>query len=318
VIRSGTQRGVTLIELMIAMLISLVLIGGTITVYVQARGTQSTSERVAILQDGGRVAMEFIGIDLRQAGLWGRNNVTGAVGGRMGVADQVAAMPAGDCADRWYVDAGDPVDGAEDNNPFAATCLDGGTYVPNSDILIVRHADMSQPLVAGDLTNTGVYIRSDSTHSQIFIGTAVPAGFDGSAQIFPFNTNMFYVRSHTLEASGTALDEVPSLRRVRLAAGPMLIDEEMVRGVEQMQVLYGVDNDADGAVNLYVTAANANFDPDLVVAVRVSLLMRADTEEQGFTETKTYIMTGGDTFAPTDGFRRVMIEKTFHLRNVGS
>lgn len=49
--------------------------------------------------------------------------------------------------------------------------------------------------------------------------------------------------------------------------------EELVDGVEEMQIIYGVDNDADSQPNYYVTADKIAQNWDKVVSVRVSLLL---------------------------------------------
>jgi len=51
-------------------------------------------------------------------------------------------------------------------------------------------------------------------------------------------------------------------------------NEELVEGVENMQLLYGEDTDGDGAANRYRSAANIDDFRD-VVSVKVGLLVRS-------------------------------------------
>lgn len=119
----------------------------------------------------------------------------------------------------------------------------------------------------------------------------------------------------------------PSLYRQKLgvnagAASASNAAEELVEGVEDMQITYGVDNTADTAdkqADLYLTAAgvvnNANWTsaPAIdtaekrwrrVLSVRVSLLMR--TPENGITaQTQTYTFNGATTTAADRRLRRV-------------
>ena len=68
------QIGVSLIELMVAMVIGLFLILGAVTVFSQSRSTYRTAESVARLQEIGRLAMDVVETDVRMANFWGLHN----------------------------------------------------------------------------------------------------------------------------------------------------------------------------------------------------------------------------------------------------
>ncbi len=68
------QFGVSLIELMVAMVIGLFLILGAVTVFSQSRSTYRTAESVARLQEIGRLAMDVVETDVRMANFWGMSN----------------------------------------------------------------------------------------------------------------------------------------------------------------------------------------------------------------------------------------------------
>jgi abortive infection bacteriophage resistance protein len=55
-----------------------------------------------------------------------------------------------------------------------------------------------------------------------------------------------------------------------------------------------------------------------VVAVRLWLLVRAEQQETGFTDSLTYNYgnrVGPAAYTPADAFRRVLVSKTIALRN---
>lgn len=62
------QKGLTLIEIMIALLLGVFLIGGVLGIFVNTRETYRVEEALSRLQENGRFAMDFIGRDLRMAG----------------------------------------------------------------------------------------------------------------------------------------------------------------------------------------------------------------------------------------------------------
>lgn len=67
----STQRGLTLIELMIALGLGLVLVAALGYLYAGQRQSWRTLEAVARLQENGRYALELLGQDLRMAGYGG-------------------------------------------------------------------------------------------------------------------------------------------------------------------------------------------------------------------------------------------------------
>ena len=66
--KTNTQRGFTLIELMISMALGLVLLLVIGTVFVSSRQTFREQEDNARIQEGGRFALEILGRSIKQAG----------------------------------------------------------------------------------------------------------------------------------------------------------------------------------------------------------------------------------------------------------
>lgn len=102
--------------------------------------------------------------------------------------------------------------------------------------------------------------------------------------------------------------------------------DELVEGVENMQILYGVDTDTppDGIANRYDTANNINFGTARIVSVRISLLMRSDRDIPNYTpKSKPYLLAGGTPATGTqiknasDQRIRKTFTTTIKLRNKG-
>ena len=66
-----TQQGITLIELMIALVIGLLATGAMLKVYVDSSRLYRFNEGLARIQENGRFATEFVRRDARMAGFWG-------------------------------------------------------------------------------------------------------------------------------------------------------------------------------------------------------------------------------------------------------
>lgn len=73
--KSRHQSGLSLVELMIAMVIGLVLLAGLAQVFVTGQSSYGLQEKMGDLQENGRFALHFLQRDLRMAG-YPKNDVT--------------------------------------------------------------------------------------------------------------------------------------------------------------------------------------------------------------------------------------------------
>ena len=90
------------------------------------------------------------------------------------------------------------------------------------------------------------------------------------------------------------------------------VSNPLIEGIQNMQVLYGVDSDGDGSANKYVPANNvANMLQ--VVSVRISLLV-ATLDDYLTTQPMVYTYNGVTT-TPTDHKIRRVFNTTIALRN---
>jgi len=73
------QRGITLVELMIAITLSIVITAGVIQIFISNKRTYQVQEAVSRLQENGRFASEFIADDIRMVGFMGCAGQSGGV-----------------------------------------------------------------------------------------------------------------------------------------------------------------------------------------------------------------------------------------------
>jgi type IV pilus assembly protein PilW len=66
---TGRQRGLTLIELLVAMTLGLVLIGGVLSVVITTRQTLRVNENLAQMQEGARFSFDIMAREIREAGM---------------------------------------------------------------------------------------------------------------------------------------------------------------------------------------------------------------------------------------------------------
>src|SRR5512134_1730770 len=86
-----SQAGVSLVELMVALVLGLFLIFGAVTVYQQSRTAFRTNEAVARMQEAARLAFDVLEADIRMANYWGLGNQSEYIINR---AAPLAPLPA--------------------------------------------------------------------------------------------------------------------------------------------------------------------------------------------------------------------------------
>lgn len=342
------QRGVTLIELMVAMLLGLILTAGAIQVFISNRTTYGFNEGLARLQENGRFAIDMLNYRVRMAGYVGclpgiriDNNLTGS--GDLGFdleqgligfeAIGSAPVPAS-----WSPAL--PAELVNDVNPGSDVLVIYNVN-PNAYPLVSPFNSADQIFVDASVADFAVgeiAVVSDCQKASVFqiTGTSASAGTGiavahASAGFTPGNAlaawdsgqeygegaEMLRAETWVYYVGARNGDGPPALFQRRLALSGTtvaLAAQELVEGVDTMQILYGVDTDLDGSVDDY-RAASTVTDWAEVVAVRIGLLLRSPEEYGTEVDTATYNVNG-TLFDPVDDRRiRQLFTTTVALRN---
>lgn len=317
--RHSKQTGLTLIELMVAMAIGMFLVLGAVTVYTQGRQNYQATEGIARLQENMRFALDVLEPDVRLAGYWGMHNEGGAVNAGGVTIDceeggDVTAWAINPGAGPAGINAVNNVQAAAANLVAGACPAFAGGVATDTDVLVIRRAS-SQPVAfdAGE-----VQVQSNLDGSTIFDNGGMPAGFN-DVDPLQMNTYDVIVNAWYVANGSNGADDVPSLRR-RTLRGGVMVDEEVIAGVQNMQLQFGIDTDADpdGNVDRYVEPGDPLIATSEILAVRVWLLIRTTDEERGFVDGAIYTPLDSDLDAIgplNDNFRRMQISKTILLRN---
>lgn len=329
------SSGFSLVELMLAMLIGTIIMGGVMQLFVTTRDTQRTSEDQLALLGDARFAIESISYDLRHAGVWGRHNNPQLIACNSNAATAYPCPAgvtivdaAGDCAAREYINFDMAIFGANDTNPYADTCAQD-SYLAGTDVLSVRYADTNW-IATADLEADVAYVRSNIRSGVVFKAAAgaYPAapGFYKWDDVNATSNHLlvsrtYYVSDYTDEVG----DGLPSLRRVGLTAGPALVSETVLPGVENFQIEYGVDRgingapsaERDGEVDRYVNAdAVGSWVASDVVSVKIWVLMRSERKDRNaIGGAQTFTIAGTTFTAADDGYRRYLVSSVVKLRN---
>jgi type II secretory pathway pseudopilin PulG len=312
--------GLSLIELLVALVIAALLIAGAVTVYVQSRGTFRASEAASRLQENARYALSFVETDLRMANFWGLNSRPDYIINRAGSPQALSGEAWMDeCAANWPIDLENFV--VATNGTEAFDCIDDTDFVAGTDVLTVRRSAREAEVT--ELEDKRLYIQTSRIQGTMFVAdgcndpddvSCLPPGFlPPQSESHAVLVHSYYISPDSVGRAG-----VPSLRRVRLIAGPAAESEEIIPGVEDLQVEMGVDSDEDTTADYYVLP-DAVPAGSKIVSVRVWLRIRADEPDFTFVDGRTYSYAGVNYTPGTGGdanrYRRFLVSKTIQLRN---
>lgn len=253
------ERGLSLVELLVAMALGLLLMLGMASLHARILQLSFDTSRVADAQDTVRIALAVLEYDLVHAGYWGLVPAADQITGRRSDATPLAVAVSGDCDTHWAIDLERTVEAWSGGWPLA--CAPFGGALPTSAGLVLRRA--ATQATAPDSGRLQVY--ADPWRGQLHADGALA---DAGAEVRDLVARAYYVSPRS---TGDAAR--PSLRRKTLQRGPRVVDEEIVPGIAAMHVTVGVDTDPPGTPGHgqpnHFVAPEAATGP--IVAVRVRL-----------------------------------------------
>lgn len=324
------QRGLSLIELMISMILGIVVTAGVIEIFANSKEMYQIHDGRTQLQENGRFAIQLLSNKIRTAGYNGCSTRAASVA-VTNTLDSTAYI--------W--DFNNFIQGVESTGSNVWTpSLDAsvGSPISGTDVLTVRGiANESMikvtnhaPDSSSELTITGgsglkqydIVMVSDCLAAAIFqitsstgddsiehnTGPGIPGNVTedlgkiyNDADIIKLITTSYFIQDND--------NGVPSLFQTVLSDAP----QELVEGVENMQLLYGVANDGDEAIDQY-QAANAVSNWNNVKSVRISLLLRSLEDNLTVDGPQKYLFSNA-IVTPTDNHLRAVYTRTITLRN---
>ena len=308
------QAGFTLIELLVAMGLGLMLVTGTVIVFVQANRSAAQDEEISRVLENGRFVMRYLSRELAMAGFWGKFL-------DIDTTTEHASVAVGqDCDDGsanvWAMEL-DALQFTSDATAAGVAanyeCLPSADIVVGSDILTVKRTADSDTADAALVTNQ-MYLRTNGVTAEMFLGggAGTPPSLTGTETNWAYLPQIFYVRNYSF-APG---DGIPTFCRAYLnnSGPPDMTNECLVEGVENLQLEFGIDTDDDFVANYYdpnPTAAELND----AVSARLYALVRSVNVVPGYVNDKAYTLGSTNVAAANDGFYRRVFTLTVLLRN---
>lgn len=309
-IRPRYQLGFTLIELIIAMVLNLILVGGIFTLYRGSSETSRGQSAVASVQESLRFAFEYLSYDVRMAGYNGCANVREAKPLVVASPAPVGYGSALSMSVRGYGD------GSGWTNPSSITRA-GGTDVitiyrsapnmgvrvscdsPDSAQLVMKADSMPFKIVSGQLM-----MVTDCSRSDVFRATNTVEKSTGKVEIehgAGKNTQAADCASSGKLANECKSGSYTCKEGARISvmeswtyfvginprgrrslyrvsdSGPVVIEEELVENVVDLQLRYGLDTDA---IAPFVATSYIDAPTDWSQVVSVEAQIRAESEQE--------------------------------------
>ncbi len=373
---SKINAGMSLVELLIALVLGMTLAAGVTQIYVGSTTTERSQEARLRMQEGGRFGINFLSQEIRMAGYLGC--VSSIEGTR---ANSLLNGPPAHFQPEWGIqgwEAAGTGPGVTNNSTLNVAQVATSTSewstgdpnivmpvfnaVPNSDIVRVWGgagtagnvsviAQGLVPMITVD-TNAGIGVNdflliSDCEQVDIAQACAVVAGTAPATTSIislttgcaPGNVNGALITSITdvgapaeaIRLQGTIFyvgkrgglaANPPALFRAQLANdGTLAPAEELIEGVESMQILYGVNTNEDArrTADSYLTADAVNQWQN-VVSVRITLLMQSIDDgtvpqPQGYSFNGVIYDGASGGSLPADRRVRRIFTTTISLRN---
>ncbi len=310
-----TEGGLSLVELLISTVIGMIVIAAGGKLYVDGRFNSRIQDDLSGMQQSARFVLDVLSRDIRRAGYFSGNINRRSIGGT-GVR-----IPDGSCptaSGRWGAMVFRPIFAINDTNePYA--CIPDDDYL-RGDILTLRYAD-SQPI---NTTPSGgeLFIRSSLTEGAVFQGDD-EADPDNAVPGSPVVLRRLVSHAYYIRPSGVIIcpdgSRPPSLYREQLDRNGLPVAEELATGIEQLQVMFGIDVDADAAAMRFIDAnAMSASDWEKVRQVRLWVLARQECGFGVYPVQQTHYSMGNMTYQiPPDerGLRRMLFFKTVSVRN---
>jgi type IV pilus assembly protein PilW len=332
-------RGYTIVELMVAITISLVVLSALVTMFAASSRERRAIERANQQTDDGQYALQLLSDDLRNAGYLATFNpgAFGAPNSQL-VVPTTIPNPCLTTAAALNSALLVPVQGY-DNGANAPACL--ADLRAGTDILVVRRTSTCSvgsagcdPQVGGDAYLQASGCATEFTANNFYVLDTNVAALNlhlkdcaTVAPIYQYRTHIYFVANNDQAGDG-----IPTLKRAELGPGAFNI-VPLVEGIDNLQIEYGLDTTAPTTGSPAVYTADPNTYTGCapavcvsywgnVVEVKLNLLTRDLTASQGYRDTKTYTLGlnaagAANTVGPfNDGFHRHIYYTVARVNNI--
>jgi type IV pilus assembly protein PilW len=314
-----SQSGFTMVELMVALALSMTLSVAVVSVFVNNSHSFTQDDNVARMQDDARHALREIAFDLSMAGHYAELHMPDVVTLDGSLAIGVDCGPGGEV--NWMYRPVVPgtddalsltaLDNASNADVVAAhSCIAAGDLLEGTDVVSIKRVVGSQSAV---LRDGGVYLRTNGTVGLLYRSPA-PAAAAIVGSDWEFRPTIYFIRQY----ANVPGDGVPTLcRKILNGAGPDMATECLATGIENLQIEYGIDTNEDGNPDTFMPSPTL-AEMQNVVTARVFILARTTAIDTRYDNDKTYSISNSPDFLADDSFHRRVFSTNVTIQNVRS
>lgn len=282
------QQGIGLVELMIAMVLGLFLIGGVIQLFIGTKSSYKVMEGMSRLQENARYAMSTISREINATGYMGCLDTTPASPGELEKITNTLGLATNQYDFAVSVIGSDGA-GANPADTLTIRRAVGGGKIPVIEAMADQTDSVKLDSSDADyaaLEQYQVLTLSDCAHASVFMitndpsssggviehktGVTAPANSTNSGQ-YNSTTDLEWVYGSPSMSVATVLRVTSSTFDVNTTNGSLRLNgEELIRGVSDMQVEYGFP--VGGAIKYLSAGSLGANDWALVESVRVTLV----------------------------------------------
>lgn len=279
-IYSKRQLGLSIIELLIAMIIGVFLLAGIASSYISSKKASVERDQLSSIEDNGRIALEIISNVIEHAGY----------------------LPPNPGADPNFL----PFI-TNPNDVLSGKCTDGTQSVVNKALFtanrVVRDNSLSDSLAVIHYSDDRVFLDC--------AGNRVP----NSCRLAPVGSVAKAMKPKASRVySSFFLDR--SRNQLKCVGSRSIRAEVIAEGIENIQFLYGVKID-DTGVKRYLNATDLAISRlwRNVVSMQVAVLVRSLKPVKKHPESKDYTLLDQSVTTANDRFSRAVFTTTVRLRN---
>ncbi len=268
-VNANRQSGLSLVELLIAMIIGLFLLAGITTSYLSSKKASIKRDQYSMLEDNGRLALEILTKTLEHTGYTSSKGVP--------------------LEDKFISVAAD----VSSSNCGADQSVMNTAIFPANVTIDSNTGDSIGTIHLGDND-----VFTDCSGGVLPADCRLETGTIDTSKIY----SAFYLNEddNTLMCSGSR-DNAKQL---------------IAEGIENMQILYGVDENEDDVADRYVSANDVKDDLwNTVVSIQIAVLARSLREVKDKAEIKKFTLLDFEHTTLSDRYQRAVFSTTISLRN---
>jgi|TARA_B110000879_G_scaffold127041_1_gene167457 type IV pilus assembly protein PilW len=304
----ASQGGFSLVELLIAVALGILLSWAILDVTLNSSRTAREVELTSEMVENGRYLSHLLKSEIRLAGFYGR--LENYSNGTVAQPNPCSGLTAAELVNGMTF----PLFGLDGVAAGDTTC-NGDILLTGSDALLIRRADTNFVTSTVGLDSNQHYLQGTITAMVLDTGTnktnfnLLEKDATTLAPIRQYHQTIYYV------------DDSNVFKRLRLVNGAYT-PEPLIEGVDDFQLVYGIDRSGDGIPN--AEGANAAFvelpasaiEWENVVSVKIFLVLSSTNPAPGLNDAKIYSYADKAGITFSDSKKRRLFSSVARLTNV--